>query len=103
MKFYKMRSIIFILITKLIAKVFFVEIPPVVSAAAFIKKERKILFLNLTYMKGLGLPGGIINASENVETALKREVLEETGLRTHTHLTSPWSYSIIPLSMKFTT
>ncbi len=99
MKFYKMRSIIFILITKLIAKVFFVEIPPVVSAAAFIKKERKILFLNLTYMKGLGLPGGIINASENVETALKREVHEETGLRVTklTYLGSVNSYKIISM------
>ena len=41
-------------------------------------------------MKGLGLPGGIIKADEDVETALKREVLEETGLRV-TKLTYLWS------------
>ena len=89
-KFYKLRAILFILIAKVIAKVFFVEMPPVVSVAAFIKKEGRVLFLNLTYMKGLDLPGGIIKAEEDVETALRREILEEVGL-TVTKLEYLWS------------
>lgn len=91
-KFYKLRAILFILIAKVIAKVFFVEMPPVVSVATFIKKDEKILFLNLTYMKGLGLPGGIIKADEDTGTALRREVKEETGL-TVTKLEYLWSVS----------
>lgn len=58
----------------------FVEIPPVLSVSAIIEKEGKLLFLNHTYIKGYGLPGGIVRAGEDIEEALYREVKEETGL-----------------------
>lgn len=80
-KFYKFRAILFIYLIKLLAKFFFVETPPLFSVTALIKKEKKLLFVNLSYQNGLGFPGGVVKAGETLEEAIKREVLEETGLQ----------------------
>ena len=81
MKFYKLRVIILLYIVKFLTKLLFIESPPIFSVTAFIEKNGKLLFLNLSYQKGLGLPGGIVQKGETLEEALKREVFEETGLK----------------------
>lgn len=80
MKFYKLRATFVVLVAKLLSKIFFVELPPIVSVATHIEKDGKMLFLDLSYMNGFCLPGGIIQSGEDAETSLKREVTEETGL-----------------------
>lgn len=80
MKFYALRAVIVILIVRFLAKIFFVEMPAVPSVMALIQKGNQFLFIDLTYKKGFGLPGGVIVAGESAEEALKREVREETGL-----------------------
>jgi ADP-ribose pyrophosphatase YjhB (NUDIX family) len=80
MTFVKMRSVFFGLTTKLLSKLFFVEMPPLISVTALIRKENTFLFQELSYKKGLGLPGGIMQTNETAEEALKREVKEETNL-----------------------
>jgi len=71
----------FLFIVKVLSKLFFVKLTPIVSVGTFIKnKEGKILFMQLSYLKGLGLPGGMIESGENAEDAILREVKEETGL-----------------------
>ncbi len=79
-QFYRLRVIFVLFVVKIISKVFFVEFPPIFSVTALINKDGKLLFLDLSYLKGLGFPGGIIKSGENIEEALKREVFEETGL-----------------------
>ena len=66
-------------IIKFLAKLFIVEFPPIFSVTALIEKGKRLLFLDLSYQKGLGLPGGIVQSGETLEGALEREVLEETG------------------------
>jgi len=54
-----------------------------VSAAAVITNaEGKVLLLNhlLRPYSGWGLPGGFLTAREQAEDAIKRELLEETGI-----------------------
>jgi len=54
-----------------------------VSAAAVITNaEGKVLLLNhlLRPYNGWGLPGGFLTAREQAEDAIKRELLEETGI-----------------------
>jgi ADP-ribose pyrophosphatase YjhB (NUDIX family) len=54
-----------------------------VSAAAVITNERgQVLLLNhlLRPTSGWGLPGGFMNAGEQPEAALRREIREETGI-----------------------
>lgn len=80
-KFYKARALVFILIAKFLSKIFMVELPPIVSVCAFIEKDGKMLFLDMSYLKGFGIPGGIVQDNEDAEAALLREVIEETGLR----------------------
>jgi 8-oxo-dGTP pyrophosphatase MutT (NUDIX family) len=79
-KLYKLRAFFVLFVVKIISKIFFVEFPPIFSVTALIKEGEKLLFLDLSYLKGFGFPGGIIKADENLEESLKREVFEETGL-----------------------
>lgn len=79
-KLYKLRAFFVLFVVKIMSKIFFVEFPPIFSVTALINKKGKLLFLDLSYLKGLGFPGGIVKAGENLEESLKREVLEETGL-----------------------
>ena len=54
-----------------------------VSAAAIVfNEERKVLLLNhiLRPLSSWGIPGGFIDAGEQPEAAIRRELLEETGL-----------------------
>lgn len=57
-----------------------------VSQKAFILKRGKILLLHLPQTKRKvwgnkwGLPGGLLEMNENMETGLLREIKEETGL-----------------------
>jgi ADP-ribose pyrophosphatase YjhB (NUDIX family) len=55
-----------------------------VSAAAIVTNEEgKVLLLNhvLRPDSGWGYPGGFLNRGEQPESAIRREVLEETGLK----------------------
>lgn len=57
-----------------------------VSAAAIVfNDERKVLVLNhvLRPYSGWGLPGGFIEAGEQPEAGIRRELREETGLELH--------------------
>jgi len=80
MNFYKIRAFLFISVTRLLGKILVLEVPPVLSVSAVIEKDGKILFLDHTYIKGYGLPGGMVKPRENIESALEREIKEETGL-----------------------
>jgi mutator protein MutT len=56
---------------------------PVPAVAAIILRDREILLVKRGAEPGLGkwsVPGGSIEIGETLEEALKREVLEETGL-----------------------
>lgn len=104
-KFYKFRALLVLVIIRMLGKIFFVEIPPILSVAALIKRDEKFLFLNYSYMKGYGLPGGLVSTNENLEQALEREVKEETGLEivTSTFFTSTTSifYGLPTISIVF--
>jgi len=51
------------------------------GVGAVVIKENKLLVIKDRFQKGYKLPGGHIDNNENISTALKREVLEETGIR----------------------
>ncbi len=53
------------------------------AVAAAVLKDGKILLVKRRYNPGAGrwaLPGGVVEAGEYLEEAVKREVLEETGI-----------------------
>lgn len=79
-KFYKLRALCLLYIIRFFAWILRVEVPPIFSVVAIIKKDNKLLFLDLSYFSGYCLPGGHVKSGENLEDALKREVEEETGL-----------------------
>jgi 8-oxo-dGTP diphosphatase len=57
---------------------------PIVGVGAVIVDEGKVLLVKRKYepLKGhWSLPGGMVEIGETLETALTREMLEETGLR----------------------
>ncbi|MEM9336758.1 MAG: NUDIX hydrolase [Patescibacteria group bacterium] len=80
MIFKKIRYLTFAYVSKFFAWLLVVELPPVLSVTAIIFKDGKILTLKLSYYDGYGLPGGLVSGDEDLETAVRREVFEETGL-----------------------
>lgn len=52
------------------------------SVAVIFNKKREVLLFYHTYRKNpWGLPGGFVNSKEHPEEAIKREVMEEAGLK----------------------
>ncbi len=80
LQFYKIRILLFSYIIRFCALILRTPLPQKVSAGAFIEKDGKFLVVDLSYRKGYGFPGGMIEINENLEQGLKREVFEETGL-----------------------
>lgn len=53
--------------------------PPIPSVSAIIEDGKKILVIRLTYEDGYALPGGVLKGNEDFESAVRREIKEETG------------------------
>jgi len=51
------------------------------GVGAVVIKDNQLLVIKDKFQKGFKLPGGHIDDRENITTALKREVLEETGIK----------------------
>lgn len=80
MQFTKVRYLAFAYLARFLAKVFFVELPPSLSVGALIRNEAgELLCIELTYLDGLGIPGGLLVGNESPEAALARELHEELG------------------------
>lgn len=90
----KIRSFFLLRTTQALAFVLGARVPPIISVAAYIEKDDKLLFIDHSYMKGYGFPGGIVETGESLEEALHREVFEETGLRvvTEQYVTSTYAF-----------
>jgi 8-oxo-dGTP diphosphatase len=57
---------------------------PTLTVDAIIKRDGKILLIkrmNSPFKNSWALPGGFVEYGERVEEALKREILDETGIR----------------------
>jgi 8-oxo-dGTP diphosphatase len=53
-----------------------------IAVIALIKKDDKILLVN-HFQRGWDIPGGYVKDTEDLITAVSREILEETGLSVH--------------------
>ncbi len=80
----KFRALLLGNITRFFSFVLRIPIPPIVSVMGIIEKDGKYLVLELSYRKGYGFPGGIVEPFETLHEALIREVKEETGLEVTT-------------------
>lgn len=52
-----------------------------VDVVAFIIKDNKLLLVKQSYQYSWGLVGGWVKREESIENSIKREVMEELGLR----------------------
>ncbi|MGH9289172.1 MAG: NUDIX hydrolase [Acidimicrobiales bacterium] len=50
------------------------------AACAIEREDGALLLVRLVYRNGWGLPGGLINRREDIDSCARREVREETGL-----------------------
>jgi len=50
------------------------------AACAIEREDGALLLVRLVYRNGWGLPGGLINRHEEIDSCARREVQEETGL-----------------------
>lgn len=75
----KIRYLCVAYLSKWLASLFFVLLPPVVSVTGLLQRDGRLLCVNLSYYPGLGLPGGLVEPGEEALAALVREVKEETG------------------------
>lgn len=57
-----------------------IYLPPIPSVAIVIVEHSRVLLIDRADGYGLCLPGGIMHWGESTHDAVKREVLEETGL-----------------------
>jgi ADP-ribose pyrophosphatase YjhB (NUDIX family) len=57
-----------------------------VGALCLVEHDGRLLMLNQRHRRGWTFPGGLLNRGENAETAVVREVEEETGLRVQVEL-----------------
>jgi ADP-ribose pyrophosphatase YjhB (NUDIX family) len=78
--FTKIRLYVMVQLVKFFSRILFIELPPIISVTGIIKKKDKVLFVDLSYLDGFSLPGGVVKEGENLENALEREIMEETGL-----------------------
>ncbi len=79
-RWFKLRGLTFANLQKICGFILQIPVPPKFSVGCFIEQDGKYLVIDLTYRTGVAFPGGMIVPGENVESALKREVFEETGL-----------------------
>jgi 8-oxo-dGTP pyrophosphatase MutT (NUDIX family) len=77
---YKFRALVLGYTLHGVAALFGLQLPPKMSVGGFIEQDGKYLVLDLSYRKGFGFPGGLLEGVETLEEALAREIKEETGL-----------------------
>ncbi len=69
-----------------------------VGALCLIEHQGRLLMLNQRHRHGWTFPGGLLNRGEGAESAVVREVEEETGLRVQVHL--PFTIVVDPSSRR---
>lgn len=77
---YTFRALILGYTLRGVAAILRLKLPPKMSVCGFIERDGNYLVLDLSYRKGFGFPGGLLEGVETLEEALAREIKEETGL-----------------------
>lgn len=78
--FYRLIRIFVTIFYKKIPQKLGLPVPPRPTTSVLCVNKGKILVINISYKKGLTLPGGGTRIGESFEKAAKRELFEETGL-----------------------